>query len=275
LQIELHCHSTLSDGSVPPEEVAARAAARDVELFCLTDHDTSAGYEATRAVLGDERTMRGVELSCSENKRTVHVLIYDVAHDDRWQILVDRMVEAQEARRGRVHAIAERLARLKIHIDADAIIENAEGDTIGRPHVARAMVEAGVVSSMNEAFTRYLHDGGPGDVVLERLSVAEGLELGRAVGAKMSLAHPHVYGTKEAAALLRRHREGGLEAIEGFYGGYSTKERKKWLRLAKEERLIVTGGSDFHGEAMPKIEEPVVNMPEQFAHRLVGWLERS
>lgn len=274
MRIELHCHSTLSDGSVPPEQVAARAAARDVELFCLTDHDTSAGYEATRAVLGDERTMRGVELSCSENKRTVHILVYDAASDERWRQLEERMTEAQRARRGRVHAIAERLGKLGIDIDPEAVIASAEGDTVGRPHVARAMVAAGIVSSVNDAFTRYLHDGGPGDVVLERLSVADGVELGRAVGARMSLAHPHLYGTKDAAALLRRHRDGGLDAIEGFYGAYSSRERKKWLRLAQEERLIVTGGSDFHGDAMPKIEEPVVNMPEPFAHRLVEWLGR-
>ena len=258
-----------------PERVAERAAARDVELFCLTDHDTSAGYDATRAVLGDERTMRGVELSCCEGARTVHVLMYDVAGDERWQLVVDRMVAVHASRRRRVHEIVARLDELGIPIDAAAVIAGASGGAVGRPHIARAMVRAGAVSSMTDAFTRFLHDGGPADVAFERLSVEDGLELGRSVGAKMSLAHPHLYKATEATALLRRHRAGGLDAVEGFYGAYGKKERKKWLRVAEQERLVVTGGSDFHGDSMPQIEEPVVNMPEPFAHRLMEWLGRA
>ncbi len=271
MRVELHCHSTCSDGSEPAEAVGRAAAARGVELFCLTDHDTCAGTPAARRGFGDD-ALRGVELSCIEEGRTVHVLLYDCGGD--WTP-VDRALEAQgQARRDRVQIIADRLARLGVPVDAEAILAASAGRSVGRPDMARALVDAGHVRSAAEAFDRFLHDGGPADVPIARTSVADGLALARAAGARASLAHPDVLGPL-AARLLRRHRDAGLDGVEAFYGVYDRRERDRWLTLAAELNLVATGGSDFHGAAMPKIKHVGVDIPEPHAARLRDWLGRG
>jgi len=268
MRVELHCHSTCSDGSEPAEAVGKAAAARGVELFCLTDHDTCAGTAAARRGFGDG-ALRGVELSCIEEGRTVHVLLYDCGGD--WAP-VDRALEAQgQARRERVHAIAEKLARLGAPVDPEAILAAAEGRSVGRPDMARALVDAGHVHSAAEAFDRFLHDRGPADVPVARTSVADGLALARGAGARASLAHPDVLGPL-AARLFRRHRAAGLDGVEAFYGLYDRRERDRWLALADELDLVATGGSDFHGTTLPKVKRVGVDIPEAYAARLRRWL---
>jgi predicted metal-dependent phosphoesterase TrpH len=139
--------------------------------------------------------------------------------------------------------------------------------------VARALVEAGVVKTMREAFDRYLHDGGPADVGVERVALEEGLRLGREAGARMSLAHPHTlrdHGVVEE--MLRTFRPLGLEGIEAWYGGYARQQREQWLRLARTHDLVVTAGSDFHGDANPDITRPGIDLPQVHASRLREWL---
>jgi hypothetical protein len=110
-------------------------------------------------------------------------------------------------------------------------------------------------------------------VAFARISLAEGLELGKACGARMSLAHPHTLRSPALVAdIFRRHRADGLEGIEALYGRYSHAERETWLRLAKQLELVVTGGSDFHGEAMPDVAQPGIELPEPHAARLCDWL---
>jgi hypothetical protein len=273
MRVELHCHSTCSDGSFAPEEVAARARAEGVELFCLTDHDTMDGYAATAAALPEAIVLRGVELSCRYADKTVHLLLYGVQDGPGLEALRDRLEAVLTDRRARLRAIVERLAELGIRLDAERLLIATHGHTPGRPDVARALVEAGHVRSLREAFDRYLHDGGPADVALARLSLAEGLALGRAAGAKMSLAHPHTLRSyPQVVELFEQHRDGGLEGIEALYGRYGTAERETWLRVARRFDLVVTGGSDFHGAAVPEVARPVIEVPEPHAGRLRAWL---
>jgi 3',5'-nucleoside bisphosphate phosphatase len=274
--VELHCHSTCSDGSEAPEQVAARARRRGVQLFALTDHDSVQGCAAAAAALAGSgaHVLRAVELSCTEAGRSVHLLIYDVAGDERWEALTSRLGELQRARRHRVRAMAARLEQRGIRIDVEPLLAAAGTRTVGRPDVARALVEAGAVGSTGEAFRRYLHDGGPADVPLGRLGVGDGLALARAAGARVSLAHPHTIGTL-ADELFRRHRDEGLEGIEAGYGPYSSAERRNWTRYADERDLVVTAGSDFHGAPLPHIAEPVVELDDRRARRLCEWLQRS
>src|SRR5690606_20184714 len=174
----------------------------------------------------------------------------------------------------RLRAIVDRLADLGVRLDAAAILEQARDHTPGRPDVARALVAAGVVTSMREAFDRFLRDGGPADVPIARVSLEEGLALGRACGAKMSLAHPHTLRAFPLVAdLFRRLRGAGLEGIEAHYGRYGQAERLQWTRLAEALDLVITGGSDFHGDAMPEVARPVIAMPTPLARRLTAWLE--
>jgi predicted metal-dependent phosphoesterase TrpH len=272
MRLELHCHSTHSDGSLAAAEVAARAGKQGVELFCLTDHDTLDGYEATAAALPGVTVLRGLELSCKHDGRTIHLLMYGVK--PAAGTLEERLVGVLEDRRTRLRAIVDRLAELGIHLDGDQILRETAGRTAGRPDVARALVAAKAVRSMREAFERYLHDNGPADVAFARISLAEGLEMGRAAGARMSLAHPHTLRSAALVAdLYRRHRADGLEGIEALYGRYAHAEREVWLRMAKQMGLVVTGGSDFHGEAMPDVHQPGIELYEPHAARLRDWLE--
>ena len=275
MRVELNCHSTFSDGSFPAAEVAARAARTKVELFCLTDHDTAAGYDACHEVLAPQgcTVLRGLELSCREGGRNVHVLLYGLVEGPGLDRLRTRLDQIHGERSARLVAICGRLARLGIHLDADALLSRTHGRTPGRPDVARALVVAGVCKTPQDAFTRFLRDGGPADVPLERLSVADGLALGLAAGGKASLAHPHTYGEfAHVRGLLRDHRELGLEGLEVYYGTYARAESERWLRLAHELDLVATGGSDFHGEMNPAVTQPGVILPKAVAARLCAWL---
>lgn len=273
MRVELHCHSTCSDGSFAPAVVATKARAEGVELFCLTDHDTLDGYAATAAELPGATVLRGVELSCRHADKTVHLLVYGLQDGPGLAALRGRLEAVLADRRERLRAIVERLASLGIRLDAERLLIATHGHTPGRPDVARALVEGGHVRSLREAFDRYLHDGGPADVALARLSLADGLALGRAAGAKMSLAHPHTLRSHPLVVeLFEQHRADGLEGVEAYYGRYTPGDREVWLRVARRFDLVVTGGSDFHGEAVPEVARPVIDLPEPHAARLRAWL---
>lgn len=267
--IDLHCHSTCSDGAAAPEEVARRAAARAPVVFALTDHDTCAGHAAVAAML--PAALRAVELTCSDDGRAVHVLVYDAAGDARWGDLEALLVEQAAARRERLRAIAARLWRLGVVLDVEPILAAADGRVVGRPDVAAALVAQGRVASRDEAFARWLHDGGPADVPLARLGIADGLAMVRAVGGRAALAHPHQHGER-AGRMLRRHVRDGLDGVEAFYGRYDAGERGRWLALADELGLCATGGSDWHGEEGGGLG---VEIPDGRGRALLAWLGRA
>lgn len=275
MRVELHCHSTHSDGSFPADEVARRAAKTGVRLFCLTDHDTCAGYDETTAALHDVdcTVLRGLELSCREGNRNVHMLLYGLRDGEGLDALRARLDLVHIERRDRLVKICERLRRLGIHLDADQLLVSTHGRTAGRPDVAHALVAGGHCATPQDAFTRYLRDGGPADVPLQRLSVAEGLALGAAAGARASLAHPHTFGDLTAVrALFRKHRDAGLEGLEAFYGSYAKAQSEQWLTLVRELDLVATGGSDFHGVMNPAVTQPGIELVADRATRLCAWL---
>ena len=274
MRLELHCHSTCSDGSLPPAEVARAAAERGVELFCLTDHDTDQGFAATREAIGDRcEVLRGLELSCREHDRTVHLLMYGLTEGPGLDALHEKLEGIDADRRVRLRQICERLAKLGIDVDADAVLSRSHGRTPGRPDVARALVEIGAVQSPREAFDRYLKDGGPADVPIPRLSVADGVALGVAAGAKVSLAHPHTLGHFAIVReLFVQCRDLGLTGIEAYYGKYAVAQSRPWLQLADALDLVPTGGSDFHGDMSPDVKSPTIDLPDDVGQRIRDWL---
>lgn len=278
MRLELHCHSTCSDGSEPPQRVAELAAQRDALLFCLTDHDTFAGYEATRDVLdratgGRCRVLRGLELSCREYDRTIHLLLYGLTEGPGLDALSARLDRIGDDRRDRIRRICARLQKVGVTLDPEPILVAAHGRVPGRPDVAKALVAAGICTSPREAFDRFLKDGGPGDAPIERIGVGEGLALARAAGARVSLAHPHTLGQPALVRdLYRRFRDEGLEGIEAFYGRYSRPETKAWLAVAGQYDLVPTGGSDFHGTLVPDVTRPVIDLADDRAYRICEWL---
>ena len=265
MRFELHCHSTCSDGTEEPHQVAARAAERKVDVFALTDHDTCAG---SAVEVPGARTLRAVEMSCDDAGRTIHVLAYD--RGGAWHLLEDRLAAVRTARTNRLRVMAARLLQRGISVDIESMLAQAGHRAVGRPDLARAMLAAGVVSSMKEAFSRHLYDGGPVDVPHAALPITEALELGVAANAAMALAHPNLYDQR-SVQLVRTHRTHGLTGIEAFAGGYDSRERSRWTSLADDLGLVCTGGSDWHGpeEAM---NQPGVDLPADRSDALVRWL---
>ncbi len=265
MRFELHCHSTCSDGTEPPERVAARAAERGVEVFALTDHDSCEG--AGIAVPG-ARSIRAVELSCDDGGRTVHVLAYD--RGGAWAALEERLRAIRVARRNRLRVMGARLEQRGVRIELAPLLDEADRRSVGRPDLARAMVAAGAATSVRDAFARHLYDDGPVDVPHRALPIDEALVLGRAAGAAMALAHPHLYDAR-GVALLRRCRADGLDGIEAFHGAYDARERARWIALADELGLVCTGGSDWHGPE-EALAPPGVDLPPDRSRALLGWL---
>ncbi len=274
MRFELHCHSTCSDGTESPEAVGARAAARGVQVFALTDHDTCAGTQ-TAAVAG-ARTLRAVEISCDEpgSGRTIHVLAFDRG-ERGWADLEVKLADLRTARRNRMRMMAARLAQRGIRIDVEPLIADAErsGRTLGRPDLARLMVACRAVTSVKEAFNQHLYDGGPVDVPQHALSLVDALAVGRAANAAMALAHPHLYDDL-GVTLLRRHVGDGLSGVEAFYGVYDARERARWTKLADDLGLVCTGGSDWHGPDDATVQ-PGVDIDGDRGKALYDWLGSS
>ncbi|MGH1342570.1 MAG: PHP domain-containing protein [Nannocystales bacterium] len=274
MKLDLHCHSTCSDGSLSAYDVARRAGEYGVELFSLTDHDTFAGFEDTKDVLEESgaTVLRGMELSCKDNGRTVHLLLYDLQEGPGLEAVRTRTERIFVARTERLREICGRLEALGHHLDPEAILAQTHG-VPGRPAVAKALVQAGICTSMKESFSRFLRDGGPADVPVERVSLRDGLDLGLGAGAKASLAHPHAFGAFALVeSICRRHREHGLTGLEALYGRYGKAERTGWLRLVDKFDMVATGGSDFHGEAIPEITRPGIELDPARSELLSQWL---
>jgi predicted metal-dependent phosphoesterase TrpH len=253
---------------LPPDEVARRAVEAGVEILALTDHDTTAGAHCVTSSF-PSRSLRAVELTCHHKGKTVHLLVYDMGSAN-WSVLEATLQVACHARIDRLRAMGERLARLGAAVDVESILAAANGRSVGRPDLAAALLRAGHVTSLDEAFRRYLNDRGPANIPITQLSVADALERTSGAGARVSLAHPHTIDA--AYAILREHRGRGLEGVEAFYGPYDAATRNDWLALAASEGLVATGGSDFHGSSMPGVTGLGVDIPSPYAERLLEWL---
>lgn len=266
MRFELHCHSTCSDGTERPEQVAARAATRGVAVFALTDHDTCAG---SAVLVPGARVLRGVEMSCDHEGRTIHVLAFDRG-GDRWPALEARLDAVRTARVNRLRVMAAKLEHRGVRIDVDALIAAAAERTVGRPDLARAMVASGAATSMKDAFARHLYDGGPVDVPHHALPMTEALALGVAANAAMALAHPATYD-ELSVHIAKKYRDHGLGGIEAFAGGYDARERGRWLSLADKLGLVCTGGSDWHGPDDAHAP-PGIDLPDDRSASLATWL---
>ncbi len=246
--IDLHTHSVASDGEHRPAEVASRAAAAGTQVWSLTDHDTVAGQaEGAQAAnrLGI-RFVPGIELSVYLGQREIHVLGHFV--DPGHQALRRFEDFLAERRRVRMGEIVTRLAALGIAIREDDIVKWSGGKTIGRPHVARALVEAGAAATVKEAFDRYLGEGKPAYVPRFRLEAEESIRFVQEAGGVATVAHPGNSGIERGD--LMRLRQAGLGGLEVGHPDHHPSVREKYRRLAEELDLVPTAGTDYHGEAV-------------------------
>lgn len=248
---DLHSHTDASDGLLPPDELVRLAAGRGVRALAVTDHDTTAGLhraaDAGRA-LGLE-IVSGIEIS-AWLEREVHILGLFIDPDDA--PLQRAMNERAESRRERVREIAARLTELGAPIDAERILLDARGraGNVGRPHIARALVAAGHVATMDEAFRRFLGRDAAAYVPIARLDARDAIALVHGAGGVASLAHPGIEGIDP---LIPGLAADGLDALEIRHPAHSAEATSRYAGLVNLLRLEASGGSDFHShEGAPR-----------------------
>ncbi len=244
--IDLHAHTTASDGALSPTALVELARREGIGVLGVTDHDTVAGLDEALeagARLGVE-VIPGMEISCYYHRQEVHLLGYFVDH--RRPALLEQLSAWREERLGRMRQMVERLRRYGIHLDADQIGARGAGGSVGRPHVAKALVEGGHVATVEEAFDRFLAEGKPAYVPRQRVAVAQAIALVRGAGGLPVLAHPGIYHNDGMMADLVRD---GLAGIEVVHRDHNDAATTRYRRLAARYDLVCTGGSDFHGLA--------------------------
>jgi len=281
VRIDLHVHSNASDGTDSPARVAGRAAAAGLDVLALTDHDTQAGLDEARAALPAGITLLdGMELSCQLGGRSVHLLAY---HSDRDDPAL--RAEAERIRDDRVYrarAMAERLAELGTGVTWAQVSAIAGNAVVGRPHLARALAEAGAIESPADAFTgEWIGDGGRAFVGRYAPDLARAVRLVNAAGGAPVLAHPRSPGYEIGDEVIEGLAEAGLAGIEVFHFDHAGPERARLAGLARSLGLIMTGGSDDHGDYVPGGPSPAgqaglgaeTTPPEEY-ERLLSWTGR-
>jgi 3',5'-nucleoside bisphosphate phosphatase len=254
--IDLHSHSTMSDGTDSPTRVVQLAGEAGLAALALTDHDTLDHLPEARAAAEAQslRLVPGCEISCELSGRapgTMHLLVFFV--DDAPGELRDRLAALQEARNKRNVQIVEALNEHGVPITVEAVQAQAGPGSVGRPHIARVLMEAGHVASIQVAFDVWLGKGRPAYFERDRLGPEDAIELTHASGGVCAIAHPGSLGLDDAEldAFVGELAAAGLDGLECEYGAYLPEERAPLHDLARGHGLAPTGGSDYHGDNKP------------------------
>ena len=243
--VDLHAHSTASDGSRAPMAVVAAARAAGLLAIALTDHDTMAGVAEATAAGSDLgiRVVPGVELSAMDADREIHIL---GLHVEPTSAIETALSEFRDSRFVRAVRMVEKLNEIGVPITVEAVLVQAAGGAIGRPHLARALIEEGWARDSRDAFDRYLGAGKPAFVPKHRLSVAEAIALVHAGGGLAVLAHPGGEGRRDT---IERFAALGLDGVEIRHPGHSAEDTARIGALVEFLGLVPSGGSDWHGAA--------------------------
>jgi predicted metal-dependent phosphoesterase TrpH len=262
--VDLHAHSTASDGATTPSELVAAARQAGLAAIALTDHDTVAGVgEASAAGAGaGVRVVPGVELSAVDASGETHLLGLHLADLDA---LDARLAELREMRRTRAERIVQRLNALGVRVTMDDVLEQAAGGAIGRPHVARALIANGWAGDVRSAFDRYLAAGRPAFVPKDGLSLADAIGMVHRAGGIALLAHP---GASATAERLKALVALGLDGVEVRHPSHDEAEIARILALTDLLGLLPSGGSDWHGQLDGSRPLGVMRVPSE-------WLERQ
>jgi 3',5'-nucleoside bisphosphate phosphatase len=241
--VDLHMHSTASDGAVAPAEVVAAAQRVGLSAIALTDHDTVDGIAAAQAAgasLG-VRVIAGVELSAVDEGAEIHVLGLHLAHPEHMTAALD---ELKEARRDRAKLIVERLNSLGVPVSLEAVYAAADGGAVGRPHIAKALVAGGWARDFRDAFDRWLGNGKPACIEKRTVTFQEAARLIHDAGGLAVYAHP---GGAASRAELEELASLGLDAVEVRHPSHTVDETVRLSALTNELGLVPSGGSDWHG----------------------------
>lgn len=272
--IDLHMHSTFSDGSLTPEEIAEGAARAGLTAIALTDHDGTLGVERFLAACRAQglKGISGVEISVDFSGSTMHMLGYFLDHHDA--ALNARLTRLREGREERNARIIERLEEIRLPLTWEEVARQAREDVVGRPHFALAMIARGYVKTKDEAFDRYLGRGRPAYVERYRFTVEESLEMIRAAGGVAVLAHPFSLnlGRRRLRLLIQELAGKGLQGLEAYYPEHSPDQHRFCVSTARDLGLVLSGGSDFHGAMNPCIKLGVgfgnLSVPDELVDKL-------
>jgi predicted metal-dependent phosphoesterase TrpH len=262
--VDLHTHSTASDGILPPESVIEAAVRCGLKALALTDHDTIGGIPAAREA-GERlgvRVITGVELSAFQDDHEVHVLALHLSHLDT---VHKRLEDLRASRFTRAEKIVEKLNALGIPITLDEVLLQSNGGAVGRPHVARALIARGVVHDFRDAFMRYLGGNGSAFVPKDKLSLEDAIAIAHDAGALAIWAHPGGGGRREQLEPLVA---AGLDGVEIRHPSHSGEDMKRLQALTDFFGLVPSGGSDWHGATEGPRRLGMMNVPSE-------WLDRQ
>ncbi|MBI4306609.1 MAG: PHP domain-containing protein [Chloroflexi bacterium] len=271
--VDLHLHTTASDGCLSSARLIDQVGATSLRVVAITDHDTTGGLPAAFERLARYPQLRlipGIELSAESDGSEVHLLGYfiDIGDPD-FQSLLIRM---RESRADAARRTVEKLRTLGVHISWERVLELANG-AVGRPHIARAMLEAGYIKSMQDAFDRYLGDNGIARVPRQKLTALEAVQLVHRLGGAAAIAHPRTVDDVER--VVAQLAEAGLDGIEVYAEKYMPEQRAQYQQLAGRNGLLECGGSDYHangteGEVIPGapgVLGPALEVPDLLLER--------
>ncbi len=262
---DLHMHTCFSDGTYTPEELAGHGERVGLKVMALTDHDTVDGC-ARMAAACEERGIEfvsGCEFTVELEGLELHLLGYFLNLEN--QRLLSELAKYQEVRRNRIHEMVAKLNELGVAITSEAVMRLADCDSPGRPHIGRALVEAGQCRSLDEAFQRWLKKGKPAWVPKAKLSAAAAIRLIHEADGLAVLAHPGLYHRDEVIPDLLAL---GMDGLECFYTRHSTPMTEHYLMLAEQHELLVTGGSDCHGMNKGKPLLGAVKLPLVYVEKM-------
>jgi predicted metal-dependent phosphoesterase TrpH len=262
---DLHLHTAFSDGTYTPQELVMHAQRNAFAAIALTDHDTVEGCEATADACAVARIefIPGTELTAEQEGHEIHILGYCL--DIHNATLLREIGKFQSVRQNRIREMVARLNRLNVPLQVDSVFELANCRSPGRPHVARALVEAGLCESLDEAFDRFLKKHRPAWVPKFKMSALDAIELIHQAGGVAVMAHPGLNRTDE---VIPGMVASGLDGIECFHTKHSTATAEHYLELADRLNLLVTGGSDCHGMSKGKPVMGSVRLPYQHVEKL-------
>ena len=270
MKADLHLHTTTSDGRLTPAALVRLAAEKGLDVIAITDHDSVGGIDD--ALLAARsfpllKVIPGVEFNTDIANGEVHILGYFVDHQS--QELEQTLNSLRQSRGQRARRIIDKLAKLGIHVEWEWVKQLAGDGSIGRPHIAQAMLEQGHISSLQEAFSKYIGRRGPAYVERERLTPVAAVELVLRAGGLPVLAHPASIDHLEE--LLGQLKQAGLVGLEAYYNGYGQPTIDWLVTIANKHGLIISGGSDFHGLG-DNSETPIggVDVPTEGVEQLIA-----
>lgn len=254
-KVDLHVHSLCSDGTKSPRDVVRSAHANGLAGIALTDHDTVAGIDEAIAE-GSKLQLQiipGVEISTMDKEQDIHVLGYYINYED--EVFLSRLEQLRKTRDLRNEMLISRLQKVGVQITMEDVMQSlqrplADNETIGRPHIADAMVKKGYVQSLAEAFELYLGRRGKAYVNPPRISPMEAILWIHEAGGTAVLAHPGLYGDDELIEQLIR---AGLDGIEAYHSDHQPEDEQRYRQLAERHGLLITAGSDYHGERQGRV----------------------